>query len=88
MIARFVPIVRTFAPFVAGVGRMRYARFLAFSIGGALFWVLSLTSLGYFFGNLPVVKNNLTLAILGVIALSLLPIAFQWLRHLREKASA
>jgi len=87
VIARFVPIVRTYVPFVAGVGRMGYPRFLGFSIGGALLWVVSLTAAGYYFGNLPVVKNNLTLAILGVIALSLLPIAFEWLRHLRAKAS-
>jgi len=88
VIARFVPIVRTYVPFVAGVGRMAYLRFLGFSIGGALLWVASLIAAGYYFGNLPVVKDNLTLAILGVIALSLLPIAFQWLRHLRAKASA
>jgi membrane-associated protein len=87
VIARFVPIVRTYVPFVAGVGRMAYVRFLGFSIGGALLWVVSLTAAGYYFGNLPVVKNNLTLAILGVIALSLLPIAFQWLLHRRAKAS-
>ncbi|HUJ86970.1 MAG TPA: DedA family protein [Burkholderiales bacterium] len=83
VIARFVPIVRTYVPFVAGVGRMAYLRFLAFSIGGALLWVVSLTAAGYFFGNLPLVKDNLTLALLGVIALSLLPIAFQWLRQRR-----
>ncbi|HKI64758.1 MAG TPA: DedA family protein [Burkholderiales bacterium] len=88
VIARFVPIVRTYVPFVAGVGRMGYPRFLAFSIGGALLWVVSLIAAGYFFGNLPLVKNNLTLAILGVIALSLLPIGFEWLRHRRAKASA
>jgi membrane-associated protein len=88
VIARFVPIVRTYVPFVAGIGRMAYFRFLAFSIGGALLWVVSLTAAGYYFGNLPLVKNNLTLAILGVIALSLLPIAFQWLLHRRAKASA
>lgn len=88
VIARFVPIVRTFAPFVAGVGRMRYARFLAFSVGGALFWVVSLTSLGYFFGNLPVVKQNLTAAIMVIIALSLLPLAFEWLRHRRAAQPA
>jgi membrane-associated protein len=88
VIARFVPIVRTYVPFVAGVGRMAYPRFLGFSIGGALLWVVSLTAAGYFFGNLPLVKNNLTLAILGVIALSLLPIAFEWLRHRRAKASS
>ena len=88
VIARFVPIVRTYVPFVAGVGRMAYARFLGFSIGGALLWVTSLVAAGYYFGNLPLIKNNLTLAILGVIALSLLPIALEWLRQRRAKASA
>jgi len=83
VIARFVPIVRTFAPFVAGVGRMHYARFLGFSIGGALLWVLSLSTLGYFFGNLPIVKSNLTAAIILIIALSLVPLGLEWLRHRR-----
>ena len=82
VIARFLPIVRTYVPFVAGVGRMRYARFLAFSVGGALLWVVSLVGAGYFFGNLPVVRDNLTLAILGVIAASLAPLAFAALRRL------
>ena len=81
VIARFLPIVRTYVPFVAGVGRMRYARFLAFSIGGALLWVVSLVAAGYFFGNLPVVRDNLTLAILGVIAFSLVPLVFAALRR-------
>ena len=62
---------------------MRYARFLSFSIGGALFWVTSLTTLGYFFGNLPIVKNNLTAAIMLIIALSLVPLGLEWLRHRR-----
>jgi membrane-associated protein len=83
VIARFVPIVRTFAPFVAGVGRMRYLRFLTFSIGGALLWVASLTTLGYFFGNLPLVKQNLIAAILLVIVLSLVPLGVEWLRQRR-----
>ena len=86
--ARFLPIVRTYVPFVAGIGRMRYLRFLAFSIGGALLWVGSLTIAGYFFGNLPVVKDNLTLAILGVIALSLAPLALAWLRRRRLRAAS
>ena len=81
VIARFVPIVRTYVPFVAGVGRMRYARFLAFSVGGALLWVVLLVAAGYFFGNLPVVRDNLTLAILGVIALSLVPVGLAALRR-------
>ena len=88
VIARFVPIVRTYVPFVAGIGRMRYLRFLAFSIGGALLWVVSVSVAGYFFGNLPVVKDNLTLAIMGVIALSLVPIAIAWLRQRRVRAAS
>lgn len=88
VIARFVPFVRTFAPFVAGVGRMRYLRFLAFSVSGALLWVVSLTLLGYFFGNLPVVKQNFTAAIMLVIAASLVPIGIEWLRHWRSANAA
>lgn len=88
VIARFMPFVRTFAPFVAGVGRMRYARFLAFCVAGALLWVVSLTLLGYFFGNLPVVKKNFTAAIMLVIAASLMPIGIEWLRHRRSALAA
>jgi membrane-associated protein len=77
VLARFVPIVRTFAPFVAGVGRMRYARFLAFDVGGGLFWVWSFGLLGYFFGNQPIVKENFGLAIIAVILISLLPVVVE-----------
>ncbi|MFN0041435.1 MAG: DedA family protein [Burkholderiales bacterium] len=73
VIARFVPIVRTYAPFVAGIGTMHYRRFLAFNVGGAILWVTSLTWAGYFFGNLPIVRNNLTAVILGIVFLSILP---------------
>jgi len=83
IIARFVPLVRTFAPFVAGIGHMPYPRYIAFSIFGALLWVLSLVYLGYFFGNLPIVKQNLTVVIFLIIGISLMPIALQWLRHRR-----
>lgn len=85
VIARFLPLVRTFAPFVAGIGRMHYARFLAFSVGGALLWVVGLCLLGYWFGNLPVVKNNLTVVILGIIAISLLPMVIGYVRHRAER---
>ena len=81
MMARFVPLVRTFAPFVAGVARMTYARYFIFDFVGAVLWVFSLTLLGYWFGNLPVVKNNLSLVIVGIIVVSVLPIAIGWLRH-------
>ena len=80
IIARFMPFVRTFAPFVAGIGRMPYPRYLAFCVTGALLWVGSLTMLGYFFGNLPFVKKNLTAVIFAIIGLSLAPMALQFLR--------
>jgi len=87
--ARFLPIVRTFAPFVAGVGRMRYPRFLAFDIGGGFLWVWGFSLLGYFFGNQPLVKENFGLAIMAVIVLSLLPIGFEaWRAHIRRSRSA
>jgi membrane-associated protein len=77
VLARFVPIVRTFAPFVAGVGRMHYPRFLAFDVGGGILWVWGFGLLGYFFGNTPLVKENFGLAIIAVILISLLPIVFE-----------
>jgi len=86
VIARFVPIVRTFAPFVAGIGRMRYLRFLAFSVGGAVLWVVSLVTAGYLFGNVPLVKNNLTIVIFAIVLLSLSPIAIEYLRARASKA--
>jgi membrane-associated protein len=85
VIARFVPIVRTFAPFVAGIGRMFYARFLAFSVGGAVLWSVSLVGAGYLFGNLPAVRNNLTLVIMAIVAISVTPIAIEWLRVGRQR---
>jgi len=81
VIARFVPIIRTFAPFVAGIGRMHYGRFLLFNIGGALLWVVSLSLAGYYFGNLPVVRENLTLVILGIILISIMPGIIEYLRY-------
>jgi len=87
IIARFVPIVRTYVPFVAGIGAMPYARFLAFSIAGALLWVMSLSLAGYWFGNIPAVKENLAAVIVVIVALSLAPIAVEFLRaHARRAA--
>jgi membrane-associated protein len=86
VIARWLPLVRTFAPFVAGIGRMAYPRFLLFSIGGGMLWVVVLVYLGVFFGNLTVVKQNLTLAIFAIIALSLAPLALGFLRHRLKRA--
>ena len=81
VIARFVPIIRTYAPFVAGIGAMSYARFVAYNVGGAVLWVASLAYAGYFFGNLPIIKNNLTLVIIGIIILSIMPGVIEYLRH-------
>ena len=78
VIARFAPFLRTFVPFVAGVGRMHYGRFLAFNVLGALAWVGSFVGLGYFFGNLPMVKEHFTWVLLGIILLSLLPALIAW----------
>lgn len=85
IIARFIPIVRTFAPFVAGIGRMSYLRFISYNIVGAMLWVLLLVYSGYFFGNLPVVKANFSLVILAIIVLSVLPAVYEYWRANREK---
>ena len=86
--ARFIPIVRTFAPFVAGIGHMNFAWFASYSVVGAFFWVLPLTIMGYFFGNLPVVQKNFHYVILGIIALSVLPAALEfWKARAEAKAS-
>lgn len=80
VIARFMPIIRTFAPFVAGVGRMDYRRFLPIDVFGGLVWVGSFVTLGYAFGNLPAVKHNFTLVILGIVVLSVMPGIVAYLR--------
>jgi membrane-associated protein len=80
-LARFMPIVRTFAPFVAGIGRMRYGTFLFYSFTGSIAWVGSITYAGYYFGNVPAVKNNLTLVILGIVLLSISPAIVEYVRH-------
>ncbi len=82
--ARFVPFARTFAPIVAGIGSMNYRKFISFNIFGGIFWVLSMTLLGYFFGNIPFVKKNFEYVIVGVIILSLLPVIFGYLKHRKE----
>lgn len=80
IIARFVPIVRTFAPFVAGIGEMSYKKFLQFNIVGGVAWVVGLTLVGYFFGNLPFVQENFETVIFGIIGLSILPMIFEIFR--------
>jgi membrane-associated protein len=81
VISRFLPLFRTFAPFVAGIGSMSYARFTLFNLIGALAWVVSLCLAGYWLGNLPWVRANLSLIIVGIIAFTLVPVAVGWLKH-------
>lgn len=80
IIARFVPIVRTFAPFVAGVGRMSYGQFLLYNVAGAILWVVSLTYAGYALGNVPFVKKNFEIIVLAIIVISILPAVFEVMR--------
>ncbi|MDF2689784.1 MAG: DedA family protein [Microvirga sp.] len=87
VIARFAPFLRTFAPFVAGVGHMTYRRFLMFSVAGGFLWIGLFTMGGFFFGNLPFVKENFKLVILGVIVVSLLPAVIEVLRHRLKPAN-
>ena len=83
-LARFVPIVRTFAPFVAGMGNMSYGYFFSYNVFGGIVWVLSFTFLGYFFGNIPFVKENFELVILAILLISVVPIAWEALKARRE----
>jgi len=84
IIARFVPIVRTFAPFVAGIGAMSYARFLGYNVIGGVLWVSVCLFAGYFFGNLPLVKQNFSLVVIAIVFISLLPAVIEYLRHRAE----
>jgi len=84
ILARFVPIVRTFAPFVAGIGKMKYNEFLTFNIVGGIAWVIIFTLAGYFFGNIPAVQHNFTYVIFGIIFISTLPMFYEYLRQKRE----
>jgi membrane-associated protein len=87
ILARFLPIIRTFVPFVAGIGMMRYQLFVLFSALGSVMWITSLTVAGFLFGNIPVVKNNLTLIILGIIVISLLPALLEFIRQRKSNQS-
>lgn len=82
--ARFVPFARTFAPIVAGIGQMNYRKFISFNIFGGILWVLSMTLIGYFFGNIPFVKKNFEYVIIGVILLSLMPVIVGFIKHRKE----
>jgi len=85
-LARFIPIIRTFAPFVAGIGGMSYPRFLAYNLVGGVVWVGVCLFAGYGFGNLPVVKENFSLVLMGIVTVSVLPVAWEALRHRRARA--
>ena len=88
ILARFVPIVRTFAPFVAGVGNMTYRKYIIYCIAGAVLWVTLLTITGYAFGNIPWIKQNFELVVFGIILISLLPILFEFIKNKRKASKA
>ena len=86
ILARFIPIIRTFAPFVAGIGEMSYKRFIAFNVIGGIAWILFFILCGYFFGNIPAVRNNFFIVILAIIIISTLPIVIELLRQRHSSA--
>jgi membrane-associated protein len=87
IIARFIPIIRTFAPFVAGIGSMTYRTFLTYNVAGGILWIFSLTLAGYFFGNIPIVRKNFSLVIMAIVVISVLPGVIEYLRQ-RGKGGA
>lgn len=87
ILARFMPIVRTFAPFVAGIGKMNYGRFAMYNVTGGMVWVFSFLLAGYFFGNIPAVKTNFHIVILAIIVISVLPIVFEFIKARRVSSS-
>jgi membrane-associated protein len=86
VIARFMPIIRTFAPFVAGIGTMTYWKFLTYNVVGGVAWVAGFTFVGYFFGNIPSVRQHFTLIILAIVVISVMPIVIEYVRHRRRNA--
>jgi membrane-associated protein len=88
ILARFIPIVRTYAPFVAGASRMDYPRFLSFNIIGGVIWITLFLFAGYFFGNIPVIQKNFEYVVIGIILVSVVPVLIEWMKNRREKAAA
>ncbi|MFA5776423.1 MAG: DedA family protein [Patescibacteria group bacterium] len=84
-LARFIPIIRTFAPFVAGVGKMNYRKFVCYNAAGGFAWVFGFTLVGYFFGNIPSIKENFSLAVIAIVAISVLPVAVEFIRARLKK---
>ncbi len=84
VLARFVPIVRTFAPFFAGVGEMRFRTFIAYCVAGGLLWVVLLVGAGYVFGEIPIVKRNFEVVVIAIVVISVLPVAIEWWRSRRK----
>lgn len=80
-LARFIPFIRTFAPFVAGVGKMKYSAFLTYNVIGGLTWVITFLTAGYFFGTIPLIKNNLSIVIIGIIIISFVPIVIGYIKN-------
>lgn len=88
ILARFLPIIRTFAPFVAGAGKMQYSAFILYNIVGGIVWVMLFTFAGYFFGTIPIVARNFEFVIIGIMVISTTPVIFEWLKSRRSRASA
>jgi membrane-associated protein len=87
IIARFIPIIRTFAPFIAGIGNMNYSKFISFNLIGGAVWVVGITLLGFLFGNIEIVKNNFEIVVFAIIFISILPVIIEFLKHKFSKKS-
>ncbi len=84
ILARFIPIIRTFAPFIAGIGKMKYSKFLSFNIAGGILWTALFIFAGFFFGNIPLIKNNFSIVIISIIIISFLPVILEFFRSRRQ----